>query len=214
MLTMRGRRRGRGTRGRARSPAACPGRRAASPRARARRRGRGGWSARRAAAGRSAPSAPARAPGAAASRRRTRRPAARSRRRRSRARRAGAPRGCAPRSRRAPRARACSAPSPAPSSRRLGGGELGLDRAQLAVAVEHELDRRPRVRRRRPAATLREHVAGLDARRRRASAPSSPRSSCEQARLAGAVRADDADLLAGESVNVGPRTARAGRAAA
>ena len=39
--------------------AACPGIAAATPRARARRRGRGGWSARRAATGRSASSAPA-----------------------------------------------------------------------------------------------------------------------------------------------------------
>ena len=170
---------------------------AASPRARSSRRGRGGWSARRAAAGRTGTSAPARGSGACASRRRSSPPArsicscekprpvqellarasARCRRPRRRARRAA--RRCACRRRRPRRLAASSASS----------------LAQRRVAVDHVVERRRGRARASPARRARS--------RQRAgkstspwSACSSPRSSANRLDLPEPFGADQADLVA------------------
>ena len=173
--------------------------RRASPRARARRRGRGGWWARRAAAGRSAHISacarlrrmrqPPEKLATGSSCRASANPEAREQRRR---------RATAPHSRRSPRsggaARRARARRSACAS--LLGRERRLDVAQLDVAVEHELDRRAS----RPPA--------FPARRARSSSAAAGRpipasgeqlaaQQREQARLAAAVRSDDADLMAG-----------------
>ncbi len=180
-----------------------PGRRAASPRARPPRRGPDGWSARRAAAGRSGTSAPAPARGARASRRRTRRPAA----------------------------SIAAASKPSPSSRRAARAarRVAVDRLAAARAARRAERRRRRLGGREPASTARSSRSpsctkstagarvGVDLLRdvamhvSRRGSSISPASGAElaadqreQARLAGAVRADDADLVAAEYAEVRP----------
>ena len=78
---------------------------------------------------------------------------------------------------------------------RLGRGELALDFAQLAVAVQHELDRRRRDGW-RLLRDVRDRPRGrqVDAPGIRVQLAEDQR---EEARLAGAVRPDEADLVAG-----------------
>ena len=175
---------------------------AASPRATAPHRGRGGWSARRAAAGRSGASARVRGWRARCSPpENSRTGRSRSPRREAQARRRAAPRGCARRSRRARSYSACSAPRErrrAPRSRAICASSARSSQ----VAVEHVFDQRA-------GASGNVLGDGRDAPVRAARCSRRHRrelaaDQLEQSRLAAAVAADDADLLAAKMLQVAP----------
>ena len=118
-------------------------------------------------------------------------------RRRSPGPRAASPRARAPRSRRSRRSAACSSASARPSSRARASAAASARSTSRSsrVAVQHELERRARRPRASPARRARSPSAAA-ARRSPASGVQLAADQREEARLAAAVGADEADLVA------------------